>query len=129
MVVIHHAAIPFSTHRPEVEARSLASRIGSFSREITINTLFLISGIGLFFRKSWRHKPALTILVISTFYTPPLSPVDGMIFYYHEEQCVAVVDNHKYALFCWHNYRNSKYLSIYINKKLRIRPIPGFLFF
>jgi hypothetical protein len=53
---------------PAWQTNSLAFRLVTYSREITINALFLVSGIGLFLRKSWARKLALTMLVIATFY-------------------------------------------------------------
>jgi len=53
---------------PEFQAKSIAFKAGAYSRELTFGILSLVSGVGLFFRKSWARKLALAILVITTIY-------------------------------------------------------------
>ena len=49
-------------HHPEFQAKSLAFKLGSFTRENLINILFIISGIGILRGKIWARKLALVIL-------------------------------------------------------------------
>ncbi len=56
-------------HHPEFQATSFAWKLGSYAREILISILFLISGIGLLYKKIWARKMAMVILVISTIYS------------------------------------------------------------
>jgi hypothetical protein len=55
-------------HHPEFQAKSIAFKGGAYSRELTFGILFLVSGVGLFLRKSWARKLALVMLVITTIY-------------------------------------------------------------
>jgi hypothetical protein len=55
-------------HHVEFQAKSLAFKIGSFSREITFALLYLTSGIGLFLRKSWARKLALVMIALASIY-------------------------------------------------------------
>lgn len=56
-------------HHPEFQAQSLAYKLGSYSRELLFGLLFIVSGIGLFLRKSWSRKMALVVIAISTIYS------------------------------------------------------------
>jgi hypothetical protein len=51
-------------NHPEFQAESFAFKIGAHSREILFALLFVISGIGLFRRKSWARKVALVMIVL-----------------------------------------------------------------
>ena len=55
-------------HHPEFQAKSIAFKAGAYSRELTFGILSLVSGVGLFLRKSWARKLALAILVITAIY-------------------------------------------------------------
>jgi hypothetical protein len=55
-------------HHPEFQAKSFAFKLGSYARENVMNILFLISGIGILYKKVWARKMALVILVISAIY-------------------------------------------------------------
>jgi hypothetical protein len=55
-------------HHPEFQAKSFAFKLGSYTRENVMNILFLISGIGILYRKVWARKMALVVLVISAIY-------------------------------------------------------------
>lgn len=54
---------------PELQAKSLAFKLGSYARESILNILFLISGIGILSKKVWARKMALVILAISAIYS------------------------------------------------------------
>jgi len=56
-------------HHQEFQAKSVAYKIGVYSRESTMNILFLISGIGLLNKKIWARKMALIILIVAAIYT------------------------------------------------------------
>lgn len=56
-------------HHPEFQAKSFAFKLGSYSRMNVMNLLFLLSGIGLLYRKTWARKMAMVILVIGAIYT------------------------------------------------------------
>ena len=59
----------FGPHHVEFQTMSFAYKLGSYARENLINFLFLISGIGIFYKKVWARNMALIILVISTIYS------------------------------------------------------------
>ena len=61
--------IGLGPHHPEFQAKSFAYKLGSYTREDLINILFLVSGIGILYRKVWARKMALIILVISVIYS------------------------------------------------------------
>lgn len=52
----------------EFQSKSIAYKAGSYFREIVINIIFITSGIGLFFRKTWARKLSLIVITISTIY-------------------------------------------------------------
>lgn len=54
---------------PEFEAKSLAFKLGSYTKEHLINILFVVSGIGILKKKNWARKMALTILVVGCIYS------------------------------------------------------------
>ena len=54
---------------PEFQAKNIAHKTGAYFRELTLSILFLISGVGLFLRKSWARKLALVMLIITAVYT------------------------------------------------------------
>jgi len=56
-------------HHPEFQAKSLAFKLGSYTSRNLINLLFVISGIGLLYRKTWARKMAMLILVIGAIYS------------------------------------------------------------
>jgi len=56
-------------HHPEFQARSFAFKLGSYSRELLFGLLFVVSGVGLFLRKSWARKMALVLIAVSTIYS------------------------------------------------------------
>jgi len=56
-------------HNPEFEAKSFAFKLGAYSREYTLNIIFLISGIGILRRLTWARKFAIAVLLISTIYS------------------------------------------------------------
>ena len=56
-------------HHAEFQAKSLAFKIGSYSREISFALLYLASGIGLFLRKPWARKLALVMIALGSIYT------------------------------------------------------------
>jgi hypothetical protein len=56
-------------HHPEFQAKSLAYKLGLYTRENVMNILFLISGIGILCTKVWARKMALVILAISVMYS------------------------------------------------------------
>ncbi len=56
-------------HHPEFQARSFAFKLGSYARGNLLNLFFVISGIGLLYRKTWARKIAMVILVIGAIYT------------------------------------------------------------
>ena len=58
----------FGPHHAEFTAKSIAFKAGTYSRESIFNILFLISGIGIFYRKLLARYMALILLVISTIY-------------------------------------------------------------
>jgi hypothetical protein len=56
-------------HHPEFQVKSFAFKLGSYVRSNVINLFFIISGIGLLYRKTWARKMAMVILVIGAIYT------------------------------------------------------------
>jgi len=58
----------FGPNHPEFRAQSLATRIGAQTRELTLATASIVSGMGLFWHHSWARKLALGLLLIETFY-------------------------------------------------------------
>ena len=56
-------------HHAEFQAGSFAFKLGSYTKTYMIDILFVISGIGLLYGKSWARKLALVMLVVSTIYT------------------------------------------------------------
>lgn len=54
---------------PEFSAKSISYQLGSYSREIIICLIFIVSGVGLLLRRLWARKMALIVIVIATFYT------------------------------------------------------------
>ena len=55
-------------HHPEFIAKTIFYKQGAYSKEIILDILFFISGVGLFFRKSWARRMALITITISTIY-------------------------------------------------------------
>jgi len=55
-------------HHSEFVAKTIFYKQGAYSKEIIFNILFVISGVGLFFRKSWARRMALITITISTIY-------------------------------------------------------------
>ena len=53
----------------EFTDQSFAGKLGSSAREIIMSLLFIISGIGIFYKKLWARKLALVILVVSAIYS------------------------------------------------------------
>lgn len=53
---------------PEFEAKSQAFQLGAYLKCVMINIFFIVSGVGLFFRKSWARKLGLLILCVATVY-------------------------------------------------------------
>lgn len=68
LAVLHFAGINAIPEHKEFAARSIDYQIWSYLKEIVINSIFLISGVGLFFRKVWARKLALIILAISSYH-------------------------------------------------------------
>jgi hypothetical protein len=52
-------------HYAQYEARSFAYKLGAQFRELTINALFIVSGMGLFRRRGWARNLALWSLVLA----------------------------------------------------------------
>ena len=52
-------------HHAQYEAQSFAYKLGAQFRELTINALFIIAGIGLFRRRVWARSLALGSLVLA----------------------------------------------------------------
>jgi len=53
----------------EIEAKSIAFKLGLYLRAYIIDILFMISGIGLLCSKAWAKKLALVILIVGTIYS------------------------------------------------------------
>lgn len=56
-------------YHPEFVAKTILYKQGAYSKEIIVNIIFVISGVGLFLGKLWARKMALIIIIISTIYT------------------------------------------------------------
>jgi hypothetical protein len=56
-------------HHPEFEMKSLAYKLGAYSRGFLFDIVFVVSGIGILFKKTWARKTALIIIVLSAIYT------------------------------------------------------------
>ncbi len=53
----------------EISERNLGYKIGLYSREIILITLYITSGIGLFYKKLWARKCALWVIPIAAIYS------------------------------------------------------------
>ena len=58
----------FGPNHPKFRAQSLATRIGVHTRELTLATISIVSGIGLFWHHPWARKLALGLLLIEALY-------------------------------------------------------------
>ena len=56
-------------HHPEFEIKSFAYKIGAYFRSSIFDLIFIISGIGIFFKKAWARKMALAIIAVNAIYT------------------------------------------------------------
>ena len=56
-------------HFAEFDAKPEAYRMGASARSVTLNALFIASGVGLLYRRAWARKLALGVLVVSTLYS------------------------------------------------------------
>jgi predicted cobalt transporter CbtA len=52
----------------DFDAKPAAYKFGAQARSITLNVLYVASGVGLFRRRSWARKLGLLVLVASTIY-------------------------------------------------------------
>ena len=55
-------------HHPEFEAKSIAYKLGAYSRTYLFDLIFIISGIGIFLKKAWARKTALVIIALNAIY-------------------------------------------------------------
>jgi hypothetical protein len=53
---------------PEFEALGPLTKITIYVRSVVVDSLFLISGIGIFLRKRWAKKLGLVMIAISSYY-------------------------------------------------------------
>jgi hypothetical protein len=52
----------------EFDAKSTAYKVSVYTQSAIVDGLFVVAGIGLFYRRSWARKLGLIILVVSTVY-------------------------------------------------------------
>ena len=68
LIAIFGLVLPLTNMGPQYaqyDARSFAYKLGAQLRELTINVLFIVSGIGLFRRRIWARNLALWSLVLA----------------------------------------------------------------
>lgn len=68
LFVLHFAGFSIVPEHKKFTAKSTDYKIRSFLKDIVINFVFIISGVGLMFRKIWARKLALTFLLVSAYY-------------------------------------------------------------
>jgi hypothetical protein len=64
--------LPFTglgPHHLEFEVKNFAYKLGAYSRAFLFDIVFVISGIGILFKKYWARKSALIIIVLNAIYT------------------------------------------------------------
>ena len=68
LFVLHFAGLSIVPEHKEFTAKSTDYKIWSFMKDIVTNLVFIVSGVGLIFRKVWARKLALIFLVVSAYH-------------------------------------------------------------